>query len=176
MDYYTKKLYIPQVDEKDSVVGKIERWEAHKKGILHRGFTVAVFYRNYVICQHRRHPVFDGVIDLTASSHPLYLDSGIQTVPEAAAHTLQREWNMDVESLTPLKLQGTVTYSSSDGTYTEHELCHFYTTETRTLPAVNLDFAYGYSLLTIEELKNSATPLTKALAPWVHEALKADIY
>ncbi len=176
MDYYTKKLYIPQVDEKDNVVGKVERWEAHKKGILHRGFTVAVFYKDSIICQHRRHPVFDGVIDMTASSHPLYLEDSIQTVPEAAAHTLKREWNMNVTSLTPLKLQGTVIYSSSDGTYTEHELCHFYAAKTETLPVVNLDFAYGYSLFTVKELKDGKTPLMKALAPWVHEALKAGIF
>ncbi|MEN9327943.1 MAG: hypothetical protein RI947_751 [Candidatus Parcubacteria bacterium] len=175
MDYYKKALYIPQVDEDDNVLGKVERWEAHKKGILHRGFTVALVYKGRFICQHRKHPVFDGVIDLTASSHPLYTNKTIQTIPDAATDTLKREWNIDAASLSPLTFKGKVIYSSFDGTYTEHELCHFYMAETDTLPTANLDFSYGFSLLTVEDFQKSNAPLMKALAPWVREALNAHI-
>jgi hypothetical protein len=44
------------------------------------------------------------------------------------------------------------------------------------LPAANLDFSYGFSLLTREELGMTDSPLMKALAPWVTAALQANIF
>ncbi len=50
-DYYEKTLYIPRVNENDDILGKVERWEAHEKGILHRGFTVGLLHYGAMICQ-----------------------------------------------------------------------------------------------------------------------------
>lgn len=177
MDYYQKKIYIPCVDEQDQVLGGIERWEAHEKGILHRGFTVAVMYQGAVICQHRKHPVFGGVIDMTASSHPTYTEGKAQDMVEAIQHTLEREWNMSLTNLTKLpSYAGKTVYSSSDGKYTEHEVCHYYIAETDDMPQVNVDFAYGFSLMSIDDLRNMKLPLTSSLAPWVVSAFKEGIF
>ena len=71
MDYYKQKQYLAEVDKNDKVLGEIEKWECHKKGVLHRGYTCILIYKGSYIFQHRKHPVFSGVFDLSFSSHPL---------------------------------------------------------------------------------------------------------
>ncbi len=117
MDYYKKTLYIPQVDKNDNVLGKVERWKAHREGILHRGFTVAVMFDDQVICQHRKHPVFGGYLDLTASSHPLYEGEKIQTFEDAVNNTLHREWGIKKSDLGEIQERGKVYYYSKHGEY-----------------------------------------------------------
>lgn len=176
--YYQQKIYIPQVDEHDNFIGSIERWEAHEKGTLHRAFTIAVSYQDKIICQHRKHPVFDGWIDLTASSHPQILKDKIQDIEDAVIQTLKREWNLDEQKLTNLKSIGSIVYSTPDpnSKYIEHELCHFYTAETSTLPVFNTQISYGFSLQALISLKKRVNPIYQALAPWVREAFEKELF
>ncbi|OGK14978.1 hypothetical protein A2774_01005 [Candidatus Roizmanbacteria bacterium RIFCSPHIGHO2_01_FULL_39_12c] len=74
MDYYEQKQFLGEVDKQDKIIGQIEKWEAHKNGILHRGYTCILTYQYKVLLQHRKHPVFDGVFDLSFSSHPILLN------------------------------------------------------------------------------------------------------
>ena len=94
MDYYKEKIYLAAVDKSDTVLEGVERWEAHEKGILHRCFTVCLFFKDKIVMQHRKHPVFDGVFDLTCSSHPVFKNGKIQRNEEAVFETLEREWSV----------------------------------------------------------------------------------
>ncbi len=172
--YYQQKIFIPRVDEKDNFLGPIERWEAHEKGVLHRAFTIAVSYNNQIICQHRKHPVFDGWFDLTASSHPMVVAEKAQSNEEAVIHALKREWGLEVDQITGMKNLGSVIHNTQDpnSKYIEHELCHFFITETRVLPKINFDIAYGYTLQTLKDLKSDTNPLFKSLAPWIKKAFE----
>lgn len=173
MNYYQNKLFLPHVDKDDNLLGKVERWEAHEKRVLHRGFTVAVIYQDHWLCQHRKHPLFDGYLDLTASSHPIFVDNALQNDPDAIYSTLEREWGVKKkELLHSPELKGKVMYRAKNGKYTEHEICSLYTTEVKSLPRVNFDYAYGFSLLKTSNLKSTNLPLTKILAPWVQEFIK----
>ncbi len=166
-EYYQKKIYIPKVNERNEVVGKVERWEAHKKGILHRGFTIALFYEDKIICQHRKHPVFDGYIDFTASSHPIFKGKELQPEVDAVYETLKREWSIGKELLlSPPKLKTGLIYRGKDrGGYIENEYCNLYIGKIKRLPEVNFEYAYGYSLLSLEEIKK--LPLGNSFSPWV---------
>lgn len=182
MDYYKKSLFLAQVDKNDKVIGKIERWEAHRKGILHRGFTVCLFYKGQAILQHRKHPVFDGVYDLTCSSHPIFKGEKLQDTKEAVIETLEREWNTgkfklqnpNYKSNQKLKYIGKCYYKANDpnSEFGEHEICYFYTGEVSVLPSPNFDFAYGFSLVDLNTLKNPKFPLKSSFAPWVKDCLK----
>src|SRR3989338_3874832 len=126
MHYYKQKQFLAQVDKNDKILGKIEKWECHKKAILHRGYTCILTYEDNYVLQHRKHPVFDGVFDLSFSSHPIChpefisgSDSkkqmlkraivlsdneriqhdkiGLQTMEEAIYEGLKREWNLKKE-------------------------------------------------------------------------------
>lgn len=176
--YYQQKIFIPHVDEKDNFLGPVERWEAHEKGILHRAFTVAVFYQGKIICQHRKHPVFDDVFDFTASSHPQIINSTeIQGLEDAILKTLQREWNMEQSHIKNLMKKGFALYDDKDpkSKYREHEYCYLYVCETEREPVANLEMAYGFSLVSIEDLKNRTHEVSNKLSPWVKEFLNKDL-
>lgn len=167
MSYYTQEIYIPQVDENDSIVGKVERWKAHREGILHRGLTVAVYYNDNIICQQRKHPVFDGFLDLTASTHPQYINDTLQSVEEATILTLRREWNINESDIKNITTIGKVIYNSQFQGFIEHEVCYLLSANVKALPEVNLEYAYGYELRNANELKSKKKELKYPLAPWV---------
>lgn len=173
-NYYKQKLKIAKVDKNNNVIGQIERWQAHKKGILHRGFTIALIYKNYYVIQHRKHPVFDGAFDITSSSHQLYINGKLQTTLEATYQCLEREWGITKKDLLYVpKNLGAVYYKAKDkkSIYTEHEVCEILVSRVKKLPTPNFDFAYGISLVKKEELLNKKSRVYENLAPWVIETI-----
>lgn len=174
MDYYTEKQYLAHVDRQDNILGKIERWEAHQKRVLHRAFTACLQYKGQAILQHRRHILFDGLFDLTCSSHPVFKGEEIESNEEAVYKTLEREWFVTKDKLTaPLENKGSVYYQADDpmSSYGEHEICYFFVANIDTLPQPNFAFAYGYSLVAIEKLKDPTFILSKVFVPWVPPCL-----
>lgn len=168
-NYYDEKQYIEKVDKKGKHLGFIEKWEAHKKGVLHRGFGVILVYKNYYLLQHRRHPAFDAVLDLSSASHQLQKRGDFENLNEAVINSLKREWNIKEEDLRgEIKNLGYVYYKSRDpkSIYTEHEYCDILIVEINKFPKPNLDFAYGYSLATKEELYNKKSRIFENLSPW----------
>lgn len=173
MDYYSRKIHIPKVDKNDKILGSIERWEAHEKGILHRAFTVGLIIKGKLLLQHRRHPVFDGVFDLTCSSHPTMEANKVQNTTEAVLETLAREWGVSSSKIINLTHKGSILYSAVDkqSIYREHEVCHLYIGEVKQLPKINYEFSYGYSLVSIDRLSDKKFPLVNTFAPWVPRLL-----
>ncbi|MCR4263388.1 MAG: hypothetical protein NUV98_01555 [Candidatus Roizmanbacteria bacterium] len=170
-DYYDQKIYIPTVTETGEITGQIERWEAHKNGILHKAFSVALFDDHQIILQVRKHPVFDGIIDVTASSHPEMKDGKMEDEKQAVIRCLQREWHVDESDIHDLKDVGSVYYRAKDprSDYIEHEYCTFYVGKIEKMAFPDPEFAYGYSLVDIEFLKKN--PQSFNLAPWVEKAI-----
>ena len=170
MDYYKKDQLLAAVDKNDTVLKEIDKWEAHEKGILHRGFTVCLFYQDKMILQHRKHPVFDQVFDLTCSSHPYFKDGGLQKTEDAVIETLKREWDIVLDDLSsPLQHKGHIYYQAEDplSIYKEHEICHLYCADIDKLPSPNFDFAYGFSLMTKDQIMDKKAPIRSVFAPWV---------
>ncbi|MEK7597376.1 MAG: hypothetical protein AAB441_01900 [Patescibacteria group bacterium] len=169
MDYYKKELFLAEIDKDDNVIGKIERWQAHKNGILHRGFTTILTYQNNIVLQHRKHPAFDGYFDLTFSSHQIYVYDVLQTDEDAINKTLKREWNINGSGLKSIpKYLGKFYYKAKDpnSIFTEHEIDYIYQAELKKLPTPNLDFAYGFELVSKEEIKNYK------VAPWTNKIIE----
>jgi isopentenyl-diphosphate delta-isomerase len=177
MNYYQQKQFIARIDKDDKVLGKIEKWEAHKKGIPHRGFTAILEYKNDLVIQHRKHPAFDGVFDLSFSFHQIYINNVLQTDYEAIYSSLAREWNLTKKDLaTDLKFLGKIYYKAKDQSsiYTEHEIDYIYIVETKVLPVPNFDFAYGFSLVKKSDLKSKISGLwSPMIAPWVKKIIEA---
>lgn len=169
MEYYQKKLFLAEIDKNDHVIGKIERWQAHRDGVLHRGFTAVLTYQNNIVLQHRKHPAFDGYFDLTFSSHPVYKNEMLQNDLEAIYGALKREWNIDKTGLIDEpEFLDKFYYKAKDpqSIFSEHEIDYIYQAELKNLPAPNLDFAYGYSLVEKNKI------LDFKIAPWVEEIIK----
>lgn len=170
MNYFKKKFFLALVDKEDNVVGKMERWQAHKKGALHRAFTVCLFFDGKVILQHRKHPVFDGVFDLTCSSHPVFVGGKIEDNLEAVYQTLRREWGVGRRDLSRPQKRGQTLYQAKDpkSPFVENEFCHFFISQVKKMPFFKPEFAYGFSLLEKEKIKTSHLPL----APWARKLIK----
>lgn len=178
MDYLDKPQHIAEVDKNDKVIGKVERWKAHQEGILHRGFTLAIFYNNQLVLQHRKHPVFDGVFDTTISSHQIFNDRKLQDDLTAIFQTLKREWNITSSDLLEKpKLVGTIYYFAEDpkSDFKEHEICHIYSCSVKELKLPNFEFAYGFLVKPIEEIKDPKNSLYPLLAPWIVKSFEEKI-
>lgn len=178
MDYYKQKQIIARVDRKGNVIGKIEKWEAHRKGILHRGLSIALIYKDSYILQHRKHPAFDGVYDLTTSSHQLFIKNKLQDTIECAIIALKREWDIkDKDLIGKPKNLGFVYYKTKDSKsiYTEHEVCDMLIVEIKKIPTPNYDFAYGFSLVTKGELVNKKSRVYENLSPWTIKAIEENL-
>ncbi len=173
-NYYKQKQMIAKVDSDGKVIGKIEKWEAHEKGILHKALTVALIYKDQFVIQHRKHPAFDGVLDVTSSSHQIFIDGKLQTTEEATYECLKREWNLEKSDLGELRNLGTIYYKAKDpkSIYTEHEMCEILVAKLNIKLKPNLDFAYGFSLVSRKELQNKNSEIYKKLAPWVKKMIE----
>jgi len=173
-DYYKLKQTIAKLNSSGEIIGKIDKWDAHRKGILHKALTIALLYKGSFIIQHRKHPAFDGVFDITSSSHQLFKNGDLQSTLDAAYETLKREWNLSKSDLlyTP-RNKGSLYYKAKDdkSEFIEHELCEILIAEVKQLPAPNFDFAYGFSLIKKEEILNKKSRIYKNLAPWVKKAI-----
>jgi isopentenyldiphosphate isomerase len=175
LEYYKQKQIIAKVDKSGNVIGKIEKWEAHKKGILHKALTIALIYKDFYLIQHRKHPAFDGVFDITSSSHQLFAGDVLQTTLEATYDTLKREWNLEKTDLKYIpKNLGTVYYKAKDpkSIYTEHEMCEILICEVNKIPRPNFDFAYGFSLIKSRDFMEKNSRIYFNLAPWVKTMIK----
>lgn len=176
MNYYSQKILLAKVDREDKILGKVERWEAHEKGILHRGFTVILFYGENIILQCRKHPAFDKAWDLAFSSHQTYKENKLQRDEEAIYETLEREWNTEKNGLEYApKYLAKIYYKAKDpkSIYTEHEVDYIFSAKLKNKPSPNLDYAYGIKL--IQKSQFSVLPSQFYLAPWVEKILAEKI-
>jgi len=171
-NYYSDQQLIAKVDQEGNVIGKIDKWEAHKKGVLHKGFSIVLIYNDMILLQHRKHPAFDGVLDLTISSHPLFIDSKLQSTEDAALQAINREFK-NVELDGEIRILGFVYYKAKDpkSIYTEHEVCDLLIVKLKSIPTPNFDYAYGFSFVTKEELKNKKSRIYENLSPWSKKVL-----
>lgn len=172
MDYYKENQYIAALDKKGNILGNIEKWEAHKKGILHKAFTVIIQYKNFYVLQHRKHPVFDGVFDLSCSSHQIYINEMLQDTTTAALIALKREWGiLEKDIVGKIKIEKPIYYKAKDKNtgFFEHEVCDQVFVKVREIPAPNFTYAYGISLVTKEDLRKKE--IYNLLAPWAKKTL-----
>lgn len=175
MDYYTKKQLVATVDRNNNITGSVEKWKAHKQGILHKGFTVVLTYKGQYVLQHRKHPAFDGYFDLTFSSHPVYVDGILEDDFTAIYQALKRELNIEKKDLAGVPIyKGVVWYKAKDpnSEFTEHEMDSIYMAKIKKLPQPNFTYSYGLSLQSPDQIKDKNSSLTKLLVPWVRALLQ----
>lgn len=178
MDYYKAIQYLAVVDREDNVIGEMEKWEAHKKGALHRGYTVILEFENKVILQHRKHPVFDKVYDLSFSSHQFYKSGKLQTDEDAIYEGLKREWSVGKSEIRSLRFLNTVYYKEKDknSEYFEHEIDYIYVVQLNKMPTANTDFAYGQKIIQKTNLVSEIKKLQLNLAPWVEKIFEMKLF
>lgn len=167
MNYLSKTINLLQANKQNKIIGEIERWQAHKEGILHRGFTCILKINNFYIIQKRKHKVFDNVFDLSFSSHPQMLKGNKpQKIEDAIVENFKREWSFKGK-IKKLKLLDKYYYKEKDekSGFFEHEINYLYLMEIDGKIKNKEEYSYGMDYIDFETLYKKFKNFN--FAPWI---------
>ena len=136
------------VDEQDRVIGSMEKMEAHKKGILHRAFSILIFSsKGEFLLQKRSMSKYHsgGLWTNTCCSHPT-LD---ESVASAARKRLKFEMGIDLETQFAFKF---IYRSELDRDLIEHELDYVFTGIFDGTPLINVDEVEDWKFIDMQSL------------------------
>lgn len=137
------------VDERDNIVGTMEKLEAHKKGVLHRAFSILLFNsKGEMLLQKRAASKYHsgGLWTNTCCSHPLPEES----MEQATRRKLKQEMGIDLQTEFAYKF---IYKASLDHGLTEHELDYVYTAIFDGDPVINTEEVEAWKFVDIAALK-----------------------
>jgi isopentenyl-diphosphate delta-isomerase len=150
------------VNENDSVVGYMEKMEAHRLGLLHRAFSVFVFNaKGELMLQKRAKSKYHsgGLWTNTCCSHP----RSNETVVEAAKRRMQEEMGFVCE----VEEKFSFVYKAKlDNELTEHEYDYVLFGNYNEAPKLNPEEAESYRFMSIEEVKKQITEHPQNYTEW----------
>lgn len=136
------------VNEKDETLGSMPKLEAHRKGLLHRAFSVFLFNSNgELLLQQRALDKYHspGLWSNSCCSHPL---PGEET-EAAALRRLKEEMGLTAE----LRYLFSFTYKIAfDNGLTEHEFDHVFTGVCDESPAIDKTEIENWKYMAVPEL------------------------
>jgi len=154
------------VNEADQVVGAMEKMEAHRKGLLHRAFSVFIFNsKGEMLLQQRAHNKYHspGLWTNACCSHPAPGESTL----EAAEQRLLEEMGF----ITPLQKVFEFTYKAEfDNGLTEFEYDHVFAGTWDGLIAPQKEEVSDYCFKTMEEIQSSLLSHPQKYTAWFHIA------
>jgi isopentenyl-diphosphate delta-isomerase len=154
--------FVILVDEQDNELGLMEKMEAHRKGVLHRAFSVFVFNeKGQFLLQQRAFTKYHsgGLWTNTCCSHPRKGES----VLEAATRRLQEEMGFTCE----LEEQFSFIYNRKlDNELTEHELDHVVFGSYNEAPLLNPEEVCAYRYIDKEELIQDVAQHPERYTEW----------
>lgn len=154
--------YVVCVNEHDEPTGRMEKMEAHVKGVLHRAFSVHLYRYDqgqlqFLLqkrAQHKYHSA--GLWSNACCSHPRWNEP----ILDACHRRLREELNIE----TPIQLHtaGTFIYRAQlDHGLIEHELDHvMYGCFHGETPHPNMDEASELKWFSVDAITSDALPLT----------------
>ncbi|MGC1243345.1 MAG: isopentenyl-diphosphate Delta-isomerase [Chryseosolibacter sp.] len=137
------------VDVNDKVVGTMEKMEAHRKGVLHRAFSVILFNdAGKLLLQKRSKSKYhsSGLWTNTCCSHPL---PG-ETMDAATRRRLKQEMGIDLQ---PTFSHRFIYKADLDHGLTEHELDHVYIGTFNGSPDINQKEVEDWKYVDLQSLK-----------------------
>jgi len=151
------------VDTFDLPQGKMEKIEAHEKGLLHRAFSIFIFNsKNELLLQQRAKDKYhsSGLWTNTCCSHPRWGESNL----DAAKRRLQEEMGMECD----LRYGFNFIYKSEfeDGLI-EHELDHVFFGTSDELPKINKTEVESFRYMSLEDLQNEIKNNPKNYTTWL---------
>jgi isopentenyl-diphosphate Delta-isomerase len=150
------------VDQHDLAIGAMEKMEAHRKGELHRAFSVLIFNdKGEILLQKRaKHKYHSGGLwTNTCCSHPLPGEK----MEEAARRRLQEEMGID---LLPEFSHKFIYKTRLDQDLIEHELDHVYIGQFNGIPNINEDEVEDWKFVEIAWLKKDMLEHPDAYTYW----------
>lgn len=156
----TKQVIL--VDENDVPRGTMEKLEAHRKGELHRAFSIFVFNsKQEMLLQKRASGKYHsgGLWTNTCCSHPVPNEN-----MEITAHKrLKEEMGFDCD----IKEIFHFTYKTAlENELTEHELDHVFIGYYNDVPQVNAEEVEEWKYIAIDTLQKSITQHPEEFTVW----------
>jgi isopentenyl-diphosphate delta-isomerase len=138
------------VDFEDHAIGRMEKMEAHEKGLLHRAFSILIVNeKGEMLLQQRALEKYHspGLWTNACCSHPRPNESNL----DAAYRRLQEEMGMHTSMEEIFKF--TYRAELQDGLI-EHEIDHVFYGISNENPNINLDEVMDYKWIDLLELQN----------------------
>ena len=136
--------YVVLVDSQDNELGKMEKLEAHEKGLLHRAFSIFLFdSKGEMLIQQRALSKYHspGLWTNACCSHPAPNESIIQ----AGNRRLKEELGLSTELVDAFNFEYRETFENN---LTEHELDHVLVGYSEENPILNQEEAKDYRWIT----------------------------
>lgn len=150
------------VDDEDNSIGTMEKMEAHKKGVLHRAFSVVLFNnRNELLLQQRALNKYHcaSLWTNTCCSHPFPGEE----ILDAANRRLKEEMGIECA----LQKSFTFIYKARfDNGLTEHEFDHVFLGRFSGTPVINTDEVVDWKYISLPDLKKDMAQNPEAFTPW----------
>jgi len=150
------------VDENDNVIGTMEKLEAHRKGILHRAFSVLLFNSaGELLLQKRARSKYHsaGLWSNTCCSHP----APDEKIQDAAARRLREEMGIDFKPEFSYKF---IYKAKLDKNLTEHELDHVFTGTFNGRPSINALEVEDWKFVKLDWLKEDMKKNPDSYTAW----------
>lgn len=160
--------YVILVDKNDNQIGLMEKMEAHRKGLLHRAFSVFLFNKNGdMLLQQRAYSKYHsgGLWTNACCSHPR---DGEKTI-EAAHRRLKEELGFDCN----IKESFSFIYNKKlDNKLTEHELDYVFIGIYEGKITPNPKEVENYKYMPINKLKKDVEENPQKYTEWFKICLK----
>ena len=158
----TQTDYVILVDDKDNPVGKMEKQEAHVKGVLHRAFSIFIFNKNNeLMLQQRALSKYHspGLWTNTCCSHPRENEKTL----EAAHRRMMEEMGFDCD----LEEAFTFTYKSDvGGGLTEHEFDHVFFGRSEIKPKINREEVNDWKYMGMKNIREDMNEHPEKYTVW----------
>jgi len=155
------------VDELDTPVGTLEKLEAHRKGLLHRAFSIFVFNSNneLMLQQRAKHKYHSGGLwTNTCCSHQREGETTLQ----AAKRRLDEEMGFNCEMEESFSF---IYKTDLDNEMTEHEFDHVVIGHFDGVPTINPEEVEDYKYVDLEWLTNDIAKHPEHYTVWFKIAL-----
>ncbi len=140
------------VDERDEAVGTMEKMEAHRKGLLHRAFSILLFNsKGEVLLQKRAKQKYHsgGLWTNTCCSHP-HPD---ESMHQATRRKLKQEMGIDLQPEFAYKF---IYKASLDHDLIEYEYDHVFIGLFEGEPRINKDEVEDWKFVDLHILRDDA--------------------
>jgi isopentenyl-diphosphate Delta-isomerase len=150
------------VDEFDNTIGTMEKMEAHRRGKLHRAFSVILFNsEGEMLLQKRSKKKYHsgGLWTNACCSHPAPGES----MEAAARRRLMEEMGIDVQPKFSYKF---IYRTNLDQNLIEHELDHVYVGLYNGIPVINKEEVEDWKFVSVSWLKNDVLKNPQEYTYW----------
>lgn len=150
------------VDSNDNELGTMEKMEAHRKGVLHRAFSVLLFNSSgEMLIQKRASSKYHsgGLWSNTCCSHPRPAES----MEDAVGRRLEEELGIVSNPTFAFKFEYKIQFSNN---LIEHELDHVYIGSFDGEPQINESEISDWKFIDTNDLKNKVQSHPHEYSHW----------